>query len=684
MKLFVGLGNPGAELRPEPAQRRLHGGRRHRRGAWLRARGARKFQGQIAEGRLGPEKVLLLKPGTYMNLSGDAVRAALRLLQARARPTSSSSTTSSTSRPARCGSRPAAAPPATTACARSTPTSARTSPASASASAIPATSGWSRNHVLGDFAKADADWLDDLLARHRRRRAGARRRRHARLPRTPSPAALRRRRSPRAARRTASAAGAAAPSPRTPAARCSGWSTASGERPRRLPRPGAGLRRDGLALHRAGSARSSPTGSRPAAPVADRVLGWPGDPSNRADALPLRLAGALHGLVLEGRDPGLAAVYPPHDAPTDDALWAAVAAAFAAHAAYILARLDGPPQTNEPQRSAALCPGFLTVAALTGLPLVTSELGASAGLNLLWDRFAYRFGAAAWGDPASPVRIAPDWQGPPPPLPRGPGRRARRLRPRPARPRRARPTGCACSPSSGPTRPRAWRASPPRSSSPAPPASASSAPTPPTGSPRGWPSRARAARTSSITRSSGSTSAPAAQARIRASLDAAGARATRRRAARLAADGGRRRRARRRDHPDALARRRDPPARPRRLPRRLGPLDRLELTTPSRSGLAQICTIVSPSARAGGGALTCAAFCAIHSARDLHARVRPRLVPADGHAHAAVLGPEQRVGLEPIDPAQQGLDVGLALVRGMRRTARASLPADAAWRLQAA
>ena len=161
-----------------------------------------------------------------------------------------------------------------------------------------------------------------------------------------------------------------------------------------------------------------PNASPRALSVAERILDWPGDPRGRADALPLRLAGALHGLVIEGRDPGLAAVYPPHhDAATDDALWAAVSAALATHAPYVLARLDGPPQTNEPQRSAALCPGMLTVAALTGLPLVTSELGASAGLNLSWDRFAYRFGDAAWGDPVSPVTIAPDWSGPPPPLP---------------------------------------------------------------------------------------------------------------------------------------------------------------------------------------------------------------------------------------------------------------------------
>ncbi len=159
------------------------------------------------------------------------------------------------------------------------------------------------------------------------------------------------------------------------------------------------------------AARLSPGGA-----VADRVLDWPGDPSNRADALPLRLAGALHALVLSGSDPGLVAVYPPQDAPAD-ALWAAVARALETHAAFVLRRLDGPPQTNEAQRSAALAPGYLTIAAETGLPLVCSEIGASAGLNLVWDRFRYAFGAAAWGDPASPVHLAPDWRGPPPPLP---------------------------------------------------------------------------------------------------------------------------------------------------------------------------------------------------------------------------------------------------------------------------
>jgi hypothetical protein len=157
---------------------------------------------------------------------------------------------------------------------------------------------------------------------------------------------------------------------------------------------------------------------QPGDPVSDRVLGWKGDPEGRADALPLRLAGALHGLVIEGRDPALAAVYPPRSAGIDDAgLFAAVQAAFRANASFLLDRLASPPQTNETMRSAALCPGFLTIADRTRLPLVTSELGASAGLNLVWDRFRYRFGDAEWGPEGSSVRIEADWSGPPPPMP---------------------------------------------------------------------------------------------------------------------------------------------------------------------------------------------------------------------------------------------------------------------------
>jgi PTH1 family peptidyl-tRNA hydrolase len=77
MRLFVGLGNPGAE----------HAGQRHNIGFMAIDRIAAdhgfgswksQFQGLTAEGRLGGGKVMLLKPATYMNLSGQSVGAAMR------------------------------------------------------------------------------------------------------------------------------------------------------------------------------------------------------------------------------------------------------------------------------------------------------------------------------------------------------------------------------------------------------------------------------------------------------------------------------------------------------------------------------------------------------------------------------------------------------------------------------
>lgn len=76
MQLWVGLGNP------EPAQA-LH---RHNVGfmaadviadMYSFSTAKKQFQGSIREGRIGPEKILLLKPGTYMNESGRAIRAAM-------------------------------------------------------------------------------------------------------------------------------------------------------------------------------------------------------------------------------------------------------------------------------------------------------------------------------------------------------------------------------------------------------------------------------------------------------------------------------------------------------------------------------------------------------------------------------------------------------------------------------
>ncbi|PPJ45554.1 DUF2332 domain-containing protein [Rhizobium sp. KAs_5_22] len=148
--------------------------------------------------------------------------------------------------------------------------------------------------------------------------------------------------------------------------------------------------------------------------VGRQLLRWQGDPTGAGDALALRFAGALHAVVRSGQDPELAAAYPPNNTADDESLWAAVDAALRRDEAFILQWLRSPPQTNEVRRSGALLPGFLTVARLFGKPLMLSEVGASAGLNLQWDRYAYRLGDFAWG-PASSVTLAPDWEGPPPP-----------------------------------------------------------------------------------------------------------------------------------------------------------------------------------------------------------------------------------------------------------------------------
>lgn len=131
-------------------------------------------------------------------------------------------------------------------------------------------------------------------------------------------------------------------------------------------------------------------------------------------ALALRLLAAVHRLVLEGRAPALARHYPSAggDAPSagGDARrgdpWPAFGDLLAAAPEEVRRLVALPVQTNEPGRSAALLGGFLVVAAETGLPLRLLEIGASAGLNLRWDHFRYEAGDAAWGDAASPVRLA--------------------------------------------------------------------------------------------------------------------------------------------------------------------------------------------------------------------------------------------------------------------------------------
>jgi hypothetical protein len=143
--------------------------------------------------------------------------------------------------------------------------------------------------------------------------------------------------------------------------------------------------------------------------------GWPGNP--RAEAVSLRLAGALHAAALTGRDPKLAAEYPGANPDwTIDRVWPVARDFLIREEAWVRTFMKSPPQTNETARSGALACGFLWLAERSPQPFHMLELGASAGLNLNWDRFAFAhppWGRAEINGPAIPTRIeghAPAWR----------------------------------------------------------------------------------------------------------------------------------------------------------------------------------------------------------------------------------------------------------------------------------
>lgn len=128
--------------------------------------------------------------------------------------------------------------------------------------------------------------------------------------------------------------------------------------------------------------------------VAELIGGWHGNP--RVDAVSLRFAGALHAAALTGRDLVLAAEYPVMRPDWSmDRIWPLAAAFARREEAWMRDFMRSPPQTNETGRSTGLACGFLWLAERMPQPFHMHELGASAGLNLNWDRFAYAH--PAWG-----------------------------------------------------------------------------------------------------------------------------------------------------------------------------------------------------------------------------------------------------------------------------------------------
>lgn len=130
----------------------------------------------------------------------------------------------------------------------------------------------------------------------------------------------------------------------------------------------------------------------PASPIVGDDTSWD---------LGLRLFAAVHYHVLSGAAP--------------DALsgkWSDFSAALAAHQVSLNRFvLEQGVQTNETQRCIALVPAFLTLARETGLPLDLVELGPSAGLNLVFDRYRYAYAEGDFGDPSARLSFTANERG---------------------------------------------------------------------------------------------------------------------------------------------------------------------------------------------------------------------------------------------------------------------------------
>ncbi|MDQ2806679.1 MAG: DUF2332 domain-containing protein [Chloroflexota bacterium] len=117
----------------------------------------------------------------------------------------------------------------------------------------------------------------------------------------------------------------------------------------------------------------------------------------RSSPVPHLFMGAVQYLLADHRSDPLAAFYPNlTDPPATGDPYPAFRAFCLAHGDALTAILQTRRvQTNEVRRCACLLPAFSLVAQqAAGRPLALIEIGASAGFNLLWDRYGYDYGAA--------------------------------------------------------------------------------------------------------------------------------------------------------------------------------------------------------------------------------------------------------------------------------------------------
>ena len=143
-----------------------------------------------------------------------------------------------------------------------------------------------------------------------------------------------------------------------------------------------------------------------------RLSSWAG--RGIEDALALRVVGGLHFLKITGTEPRLDAVFEGRitDQATIDSLMCEAAETFDT---VLLPWLDGPPQTNEAGRSASIMAALLWLSDRTGPRFELFEIGASAGINTMMDRYFYNLGGTQAGVAGSLMQIVPEWRGAAPP-----------------------------------------------------------------------------------------------------------------------------------------------------------------------------------------------------------------------------------------------------------------------------
>jgi hypothetical protein len=127
------------------------------------------------------------------------------------------------------------------------------------------------------------------------------------------------------------------------------------------------------------------------------------------------LLGAVHYLLLGGAEHPLAGAYAGESDDDPGPLFVDFALGRRAEVLELMASRHT--NTNEVGRSALLGPALTTAAARLGEPLALVDVGCSAGLNLLCDRYRLDYGAAGSTGPAdAPVRIQCEVVGGAPPI----------------------------------------------------------------------------------------------------------------------------------------------------------------------------------------------------------------------------------------------------------------------------